>query len=165
MDHSAELYLDRASEQAILDIQDEIDRRLARTREPGARPHLTLAVGAHVDLESGVDSLAELADAMTGELIVFGSFGQFAGDAFVLFLVPVVTEALLAFQRQVHERVGGSLPVDQDLCAPGRWVPHCTLAMGLDRDDLSVALDVAFAASLPITAQVSGIGIRRYMPK
>jgi 2'-5' RNA ligase len=158
---TAELYLDPAAEQAIRDLQDEIDRRLARTRNPD-RPHLTLAVGDRVDRE-GVDPVAGLADAIAGEPIVFSSLGQFHGERFVLLLATVVTEALLAFQREVHARLGGGLPAGQDMCAPGRWVPHCTLAMDLDRDDLAVALDVAFAASLPTTAQISGIGIRRYL--
>ena len=159
---TAELYLDPAAEQAIRDIQDEIDRRLVRTRPPD-RPHLTLAVGDRVDRES-VDPLAGLADAIAGEPIVFSSLGQFHGERFVLFLAPVVTEGLLAFQREVHGRLGAGLPADQDLCAPGRWVPHCTLALDLDRDDLTVALDIAHAFPPPKTAWVAGMGIRRASP-
>lgn len=41
---------------------------------------------------------------------------------------------------------------------PGRWVPHCTLAQGLGRDEITEAFRVLHGYQ-PITAQVTSAGI------
>jgi hypothetical protein len=93
---------------------------------------------------------------------MFGSVGIFLGERSVLFLAPVVTEPLLALHRRVDEHIQGlALPMFE-LYRPGRWVPHCTLAMDLAPPELEVALRIAAAFPLPLTATIATIYVREY---
>ncbi len=42
---------------------------------------------------------------------------------------------------------------------PGNWVPHCTMAEGLDRDGAAKAFELLYGHE-PITAAVASIGIK-----
>jgi hypothetical protein len=79
------------------------------------------------------------ADALPIDLVVSGFLLFPAGTArFVLVRPVVVTAALLALHRTVHERAPGAV----DLTRPGRWTPHVTLARRLSATQVAEALDV-----------------------
>lgn len=162
---TAELYFDDDSEEAIRRAQRAICSQVGQVPPADIQPHITLAVCERLTAADGDNPLAGLAERLTGESILFSSFGQFTGERSVLFLAPVVTDILLAFHRKVHARLGRRLPSEEDFCAPGRWVPHCTLALGLNQRDLAIALDVAMGIPLPSIAQIADVGIKRYQPE
>ena len=95
----------------------------------GYPPHVTLSV--HPD---GTDphrlgtAVARCAAASTRLDLRFSGFGVFAAPAPVLWLAPVVSEALLLRHRALAEAMAG-LPCDPHY-RPGDWVPHVTLAKG-----------------------------------
>ncbi|MEO3475081.1 2'-5' RNA ligase family protein [Roseomonas sp. CAU 1739] len=95
----------------------------------GYPPHVTLSI--HPD---GVDTtrldaaVARFAEGWTWPALHFASFGVFAALVPVLYLAPVVTDALLLG----HQALLGALddlPCDAHY-RPGCWVPHVTLAKG-----------------------------------
>ncbi len=107
---------------------------LAHHRSPSNAPHVTLAMteawpdGLDAPTLPGLP-LAARADALT-------CFGR---GPYVLVRTLVVTTGLLA----LHEAVGAELgePAREHV-APGRWVPHVTLAHRLDAEQVGRALDL-----------------------
>ena len=158
---TVELYLDQESEATIVSLHETIAGRLGRTPPP-VRPHLTLG-GCKVSRGvTDVSAFQAIGAGAAGAPITFGSVGIFPGERSVLYLTPVVTEALLALHRRVDEQIQGlALPMFE-LYRPGRWVPHCTLAMDLAPPELEAALCVAAQSPLPLTATVSTIDVRDY---
>ncbi len=95
----------------------------------GYPPHVTLSI--HPDTADR----ARLAAAVAGRAAEWGAtdlrfagFGLFVAPAPVLYLAPVVTDALLLRQRALAEALGDQ-PCDPHY-RPGAWVPHVTLAKG-----------------------------------
>jgi hypothetical protein len=42
---------------------------------------------------------------------------------------------------------------------PDQWVPHCTLAGGLEASEVDAALDVLAASGVPITATIDSAAV------
>ncbi|HLK76938.1 MAG TPA: hypothetical protein VKU77_25235 [Streptosporangiaceae bacterium] len=70
----------------------------------------------------------------------------------------VVTRDLLTLHTQVHNALTGQTVTHWPFYLPGRWVPHCTLAQGLSRDELSEAFRLLHGYQ-PIAVQVTSAGI------
>ncbi len=142
MTQSVELLLDADSESLVLAdwrLLDEAGLE-SQVHHPGAsnRPHLTLAAVASVDPDAE-EAVAQICrellpvSAYVGPLVVFGR------DPVVLVRLVVATPELLALHRAVAGVVGTP---DDALTAPGRWVPHVTLAHRMPADQLQRALEV-----------------------
>jgi 2'-5' RNA ligase len=114
------------------------------------RPHVTLAI---IDGEAPA-RVAErlepvLADA-PGMPITLTALGFFLTALAPAHLAVAPTTPLVALHGAVHRTLGttGSWPYYR----PGRWTPHCTLAMGVCSP--STVADALGQEALPITATV-----------
>ena len=109
----------------------------SRHPSPTNRPHVTLAAVAALP-EGAEERLAAACSglplrARLGPLAVLGH------DPVVLVRLVVVTADLLALHAQVAGAAG--VPGD-DLAAPGRWLPHLTLARRMPLTEVSRAIDL-----------------------
>ena len=140
MVQSVELLLDDAAEQRFLgDWTSLADAGLAsqaRHRSPSNRPHVTLAAVPALDA-TAEDRLASLLPQALPLPAYAGPVAVFAQDPVVLVRLVVTSRALLELQEAVARVVG--VPSDS-LSAPGRWVPHVTLAHRMPRAQLSEAV-------------------------
>jgi 2'-5' RNA ligase len=121
------------------------------------RPHVSLTVAESL---AGAD-LTQLrsvlrADQPTLHLYVLGTF---PGSLGVLFLTVPVTTELLALHADVHAALTGQPVEHWPYYLPGNWVPHCTLAEGLDKAQASAAFGLIYGYE-PITATVASAGIK-----
>lgn len=128
---------------------------LARHTGPTNRPHLTL--DSREELAAGAEAgLVAVADRLPlplriGTLLLFH-----AKQRWVLARHVVVDRALLELHEDVASRLG---PGGSPLTAPGRWVPHVSLARGLRDDQLPEALAL-LADAPPYTA--TALRLRRW---
>jgi 2'-5' RNA ligase len=123
------------------------------------RPHITLAVWDTLDLDVVAAWLATLAGTTAPLSVQFVSIGIFPNYPCVLFLGPIVTGALTAVQAHVI----ANLPAEPGSLwgnyRPGRWVPHCTLGMGLDLEECMAATRQAKEIDLPIDATLDRLAV------
>lgn len=91
-------------------------------------PHLTLGIYADVteqELFSAIDDVG--VEALTLRFEALGCFTPPGG--LIVWAAPRVNRHLRRLHQAVHERI------DADRChpnyRPGRWVPHCTLALNI----------------------------------
>ncbi|MGW4959324.1 hypothetical protein ACWEPL_19030 [Nonomuraea sp. NPDC004186] len=68
------------------------------------------------------------------------------------------TTELLTFHKRIHVALPSTQIKRWPYYLPGKWIPHCTLALGLDRAELSKAMN-AIHGYEPMVATVSGISI------
>lgn len=114
-------------------------------------PHLTYASLRSYDLDAVRAGMAALPEAapLTLYLDAFGTFRRSR-----CWLAPAVTPDLVARQAAVVEAV---LATGADLhhhYAPGRWLPHVTLAPRLHLTDLATVASAVYDV-LPIAAPVT----------
>ena len=120
------------------------------------RPHVSLTVTESLDQAD----LAQVRSVLAGHLpaVLLDALGTFPGSEGALFLAIVVTEDLLALHARVHQALSGQPVTHWPYYLPGRWVPHCTLAQGLGRDEIAAAFRL-LPGYQPIAAQVTSAGV------
>ena len=105
-------------------------------------PHLTLAVYDDI----APDALIDAFDAALGDLppltIRFERLGYFdAPHAVILWAEPLLPGELLDFHQRIHQALGA------ESCRPnyrpGTWMPHCSLAISIDRSRREEAIALA----------------------
>ncbi|TMB86903.1 MAG: 2'-5' RNA ligase family protein [Chloroflexi bacterium] len=119
-------------------------------------PHISLVVAERVEVGGWRGALRE---------------GWFAGPPVSVQLGPVdsfpeggwVFLGVDGLDRSAHRRFVASLGDDVtdpwEHYLPDRWVPHCTLAGGLDPDQLDAALEVLAGSWLPIAATIDSAAV------
>jgi 2'-5' RNA ligase len=161
MAHALEMYFDDVADAAVRELWQRLTDAglpsLATRTHRRHRPHVSLAVA-----ESLADAdLAPLRSVLSAhqptlQLYVLGTF---PGRGGALFLGVQVTAELLAFHAQVHAALGGQPIEHWPYYQPGNWVPHCTLAEGLDQAEAGSAFGL-LAGYEPIAAMVLAAGIK-----
>lgn len=140
--HSVELVLDPAADQVVRAEWARLAEAglpsQALHRSPSNRPHVTVTTS---EGWPGPDGLGAVLGAL-GVLPLPAWLGPpvlFGRGPFVLARVVVASEALLALQGGVAAALA---PLSSELVAPGRWLPHVTLARRLAGDRVAEALAV-----------------------
>ncbi len=143
MQYAIELYYDKETEAQLQALSQKVaDAKLStKFLEWKTRPHLTLACLNDVDEEKCIEQLKKFAQTHTQMPAYIGSVGMF-NDTRTIFASPMMNDAMYQFQRELHECLQDFDTTGYEWYCPGRWVPHCTLA--LTKDD---AEDVFYKAS------------------
>ena len=161
MAHAIEMYVDGRADAAVRRLWQRLADAdlpsLATRTHRRHRPHVALVVAeslAGADLEPLRAVLMSRRPALS--LYVLGTF---PGTGGALFLGVQVTTELLAFHADVHEALAGQPIRHWAYYEPGNWIPHCTLAEGLDAPQAGKAFGL-LAGYQPITAEVTSVGIK-----
>ncbi len=114
----------------------------------GFQPHISLAGYEHVDearLAAVVEALAARTPPMPIKLDAIGLFPTTQG---VVYLAPVVTEALLGLHREYSVAAAASGHVSHLYYQPGKWIPHCTLAHDLAGEQVLTAVQLCLQSQV-----------------
>ena len=124
------------------------------------RPHVSLAVCGSLSPDAVVPLQSMLSQAITeaGLVLPLTSLGTFPGGEGVLFLGVSVTAGLLDLHARAHAALAGQTAGRWPYYLPGYWVPHCTLAQGLDAESTAAAFRLLHGFG-PIEATVTSAGI------
>ena len=122
------------------------------------RPHLTLAIYDTLDLAAGEARLGNLAAASPPLPVIFHSLGMFTTPRAAVFLAPRVDAALLELQAHVHQVFAEVTSNPDEYYLPGKWVPHCALALELDKATAVRVIQMAMNIPLPLVGQVTELG-------
>lgn len=122
----------------------------------GIAPHVTLGAFGQVDLAVMVTAMAAFFREWEVKPLRFEMLGSFPTSG-VLQTTPVVTAELLALHAAFHEAVGPATSEADYYYRPGRWNPHCTLALGLSRAELATAYGLVVEGWEPFTVAVARV--------
>jgi 2'-5' RNA ligase len=153
------LYFDDAAEDAVEAIRDRLMARgLIPAPANSVRPHITLAVCTGLDVDQFVPALAQLATETSAFGCTLASVGAFPTAAGVVFLAPTPSHELLNLHEVVLERMLSMGAEISPYFRAGIWVPHCTLALGLQNERMAAAMAACVEAFQPISVQLSELG-------
>ena len=143
MQYAIELYFDKETEEKLLALSRRVAEAKLSTKflEWKTRPHLTLACFNDVDEVRCAELLGRFAASRLPLPAYIGSVGMF-NDTRTIFASPIMNEGMYRFHRELHEALKDFDTAGWEWYLPGRWAPHCTLA--LTRDD---AEDAFYRAS------------------
>ena len=152
MAYAAELFFDAATEAALIRLRDALTEvGLMTATQNNHRPHISL--GGCRDLRDAAElvrALENLAAEQTAPLpVTLSSLGIFPGDEGVVFYGVTVTTPLLVLHRRFHGLFTAWALDWSPFYEPGCWVPHCTLAYGLEPSRLAEAVAVLQAHMSP----------------
>jgi len=163
---AVEMYLDSAAEDRVRAVWHSLQAAgLDSTMiDVGARPHLSLVVLDQAETESLCTLVQEFAASAVGLSSEFAGVGTFPGEEGVVFLAPVVRRELLILHRDFHRRLEPLGMKSHEYYRPERWVPHCTVGMGLSGDSLAAAMGICrgSAAFGPFT--IAQVGLIEFRP-
>jgi hypothetical protein len=112
-------------------------------------PHITFAVYDDID-PATLSCVVDSAFRGLGRVkLRFEKLGYFeASHAIILFAAPAVPDRLFSVHDHIH------LSIDVDLCRPnyrpGKWIPHCSLALSVDLARKAQALAIVDQSIEPV---------------
>ena len=167
MPFAVELFFDEESEARIGALWDELrDAGLPALGGSGSdgRPHISLTGYRDADEDDVRKILVDLAANTPVFPLHIASVGTFPGDEGVVFLGPSVSRALLDIHsRTVNALESRRIPTAA-LYAPGRWVPHCSVAIRVDQSQISNAINICRRSDALGQVGVREIGLFEIQP-
>lgn len=166
MPYAIVLYFDQPSETSIRTIWANLakDAITADISNSGIRPHLTLAIYDELRCQPCEMELEKFAAQTSHLKIQADHIGVFYKPDITLFLAPTPTKRLLGFQASIHKNLSGKVTNSWKMYQPGNWVPHCTIAMDLDLEQLSKAVISSAAIQMPVNLHATQIGAVEFLP-
>jgi len=166
MPYAAELELDPHAAGIAIEAMQHLERSFGveTPHAQGAVPHLSLAVWETVDpglIQPRLDRFAGIAAPPPLHLTSLGLFG---GANAVLFLAPAPSATLLAYHAAFHQEFADLVAQCWPFYRPGRWVPHVTLAGGLDATAIGAAAAAIAPGWAPVEARAVALGLIRFRP-
>lgn len=161
MPFAIELYFDERTEALIKAIWEKLAEKGVSDRllKKGTRPHVALAVFEDADAGELAYWLRHMARDQTPVEARFEALGTYCSADGVLFLVPVVSPRLFLLHSTVIKGLNSLAQGLKETCRPNRFVPHCTIAYGLDKETLSKAVALFSNRALPIVGHFNRIGL------
>lgn len=161
MPYAIELYFDERTEALIKAIWEKLAEKGVSDRliKRGNRPHVALAVYEDADPGDIAYQLRLLAKEQAPVEARFEMLGTYCSADGVLFLCPVVSPRFFLLHSTVIKMLNPMAQGLKESCRPNRFVPHCTIAYGLDKENLSKAVSLFSNKALPIIGQFSRIGL------
>jgi 2'-5' RNA ligase len=123
------LWFDEESEQILTDARKALAiRDIVPNIQGSARPHITLGQWDASSAESVINQTLVILKETLKFNLVFDAVGNFSGNPSTTFLLPKVTQELLAIHSKVHtslEKIGKNI---SPYYLADNWTPHCTMA-------------------------------------
>jgi 2'-5' RNA ligase len=102
------------------------------------KPHITLSNYEKLDIDIAKDRLKLYSKKTNQFKIQISSIGYFPTEESVIFLNPKTNIKLLDVQLKVSRLFKDF----EASIAPQTWVPHCTLGMYIQKEDIARAIDI-----------------------
>lgn len=122
-------------------------------------PQVTLAV--YEDF-APPDVLARISGAHSAIPVTFSGIRYFQNEFLVLWARPVSNDQLLKFHAAVHREIDPALC--RDHYRPGRWVPHCTIALKIPGSMFEPAIKWASEIEAQFSVTFDALDIVQFAP-
>ena len=144
MGYAVELNLSRDSAARVVKVWESLAREGISSvmLDVDAQPHISLAVFEDLKPEALRADLSRFAEVTRPLSLDLASAGTFPTAKGVVFLAPVVTQELLSVHSRFHSLLRERGIDSVEYYRPGKWVPHCTVAIDLAPDKVGAALEM-----------------------
>lgn len=163
MPYAIELYFDEESKKKVDQIRNQLEFNSINI-DKGTKPHISLAIYEDIPIERFKEDLQMFSNELKPFDITLSSVGMFVTQEPVIYLAPTVTKELLDIHEKFHIFFEKYNNQTWDYYLPGKWVPHCTLAMNLNDKMVNKTIDICRNSQLPINVKINWIGILEFKP-
>ncbi|MCE7987304.1 MAG: 2'-5' RNA ligase family protein [Caldilinea sp. CFX5] len=166
MPFAVHLFFDKEIEQRIIDVWQTlaVSDIAPYMYHSNNRPHLTLAIFKQVDVTAAIEQLQHFAQTIPPFPVTLSHFGLFHSTEGVIFVAPTVTAHLLEVHRQLHQHDSHFGQDSLSYYLPDRWVPHCSLALGVTPEKKLKAVELVHQLPLPLQGQIAQVGLIEFRP-
>jgi hypothetical protein len=164
MPFAVELFFDPQLDGAVRAVWAEVSKRAGvpnHLADTGNRPHISLAAFNDCKVEAVAENLKELAAKAWAIDVDLNSIGTFASQEGVLFLAPVVTEALIQVHLDCQARLKDLAHGMWPYYLPGKLAFHCTVNTGLNAEEINRGILAVKELGLPGRGKASELGLVR----
>lgn len=168
MGYAVELYFHPKTEQSIKSIWKVLyDKHISKYMyESNSRPHINLA--AYDDKINNFELFTKEVEGFAKTLPPFKlnllNIGVFNTEEGVVFLQPKVTRELLDIHEKFHRTMESFVEAEWRYYLPDLWMPHCTMAIDLNKEKLLQSVEVISELFKPIEVSIQEVGIVRFKP-
>ncbi|MPM63349.1 hypothetical protein SDC9_110229 [bioreactor metagenome] len=164
MNHAVELYFDESATRQINAVREQLSANGVPI-DAGTRPHISLALYEDLNQYELIERVSSFARHPCRLSITMASLGIFPSRESVIFFAPKGTPKLLAFHADFLHFMEMYRPNLSPYYDVQSWVPHCTLGIHLNPDELTTAVRVLKELDpLPIQAGITQIGVLAFPP-
>ncbi|HEV2783266.1 MAG TPA: 2'-5' RNA ligase family protein [Actinophytocola sp.] len=161
MAQALEFFFDDDADRAVRTLWARLDQAgvpsLATRTHGRHRPHVTFALAGAIPAGAR-DALRTDLRRLAIPRLWLSTLGVFTPVENVLVLAAVVDTELLAVHSAVHDALAGRVRAPSAYYLPGSWVPHCTLAQGIEHPQV-VAGFAALHPVEPIRATITEVAV------
>jgi|ERR1700722_865888 len=164
MPFALELFFDLDLDRAVRRVWEQVSQKAGvsnKMADTGNRPHISLAAFNDCKVEAVVDCLKGLVTEPRDIKIDLNSIETFASQEGVLFLAPVVTEALISFHLDCQAMLKNLAEGMWPYYLPEKLAFHCTVNMGLNSEEINMAILAVKEIGLPKAGKALEIGLVR----
>ncbi|GAA0071908.1 2'-5' RNA ligase family protein [Clostridium sardiniense] len=159
--YAVDVFLDNKSSRYVTSIWEQlsssgIDSSLKNT--DGLAPHITLAIYEDIDEDKFIARMKEFRSKLKVIDTRFDALGAFPTTG-ACFLTPVITEVLLDYHKEYYDFFKEFEESARSYYLPGKWNPHCSLAMGLSKQKLKEVFNFVVDIYEPFEASFDGIAL------
>lgn len=161
MAQALEFYFDDEADAAVRGLWRRLDKAgvpsLATRTHGRHRPHVTFALASVIPPKTR-EALREDLRLLSIPRLWLYSLSAFSASDLGLMITAVVDTELLAVHSAVHDVLAKKVKQPSAYYLPGSWVPHCTLAQGLEPNQATAGFAALFPLE-PIKAGVSEVAV------
>lgn len=161
MAQALEFYFDGEADAAVRGLWRRLDKAgvpsLATRTHGRHRPHVTFALASTIPPRTR-DALREDLRLLSIPNLWLSTLAAFSASEPVLMLAAVVDTELLAVHSAVHDVLAKKVKQPSAYYLPGSWVPHCTLAQGMEPERVAAGFAALYPVE-PIKARVTEIAV------
>jgi len=159
------IYFDESTEKKLRSYIKKVAKATSNTfmLDNHVPPHITVAAVETKQEEMLISKMEELTKKLTCGEIKIVSVGSFASK--VIYVQPVLNEYLHNLAEETSkalEQMEETIP--SPYYQPFSWLPHCTIAKQLSKEQMQQAFAVLQNEFVPMDAKVTRIGIAKTNP-
>ncbi|HHT7240054.1 MULTISPECIES: 2'-5' RNA ligase family protein [Bacillus] len=125
-------------------LQNELMNIIGTNQLAGVEPHITLADYNELDVNLYTEKLKEFVAFQENiAAATFPSVRTFPTNR-TIFLAPTITDELLRFHHSYHDYFKTFHDNSNSYYVPGKWVPHCTIANGLNSNQFLSVMEYIY---------------------
>jgi 2'-5' RNA ligase len=161
MAYAVQLYVDAQTEALIRQVWDKLAEKGVSDNmiKKGGKPNVGLSVFDDGDPGEISFRLRQLCKEQRSVEARFEHLGTYCSKDGILFLVPVVNPRFFLLHSTVYKQLGDVIINLREGCKPSRFVPHLTVAYGLDKETLSKTVALFSNKALPIVGTFERIAL------
>jgi len=165
MPYAVELFFDPDADARVRQIWSTLSQAGICDYLTGSpsRPHVSLSVFDHDDEFALIEFVRSWAAPRTRFAIELSGPSRFPQTT-IVFLSPQASGTLQPMQRDLHAALVAEGARVWPQYEPGRWIPHCTIAMHAALECDAAIKELVDLNSAPLRATVLRVGLVRFSP-